>query len=158
MAVRPAKTDQLGHRPSLIRVVAVRIKKPWILSYPMRVLRRLWSDCADAQADLCLRWAHSHFVDFVMSRLILSSGRTVAGLDVRAGLHLEYRSWCLESEKKNCLLFCFQNIAVYSFSIDFQHGKCIQTSYFIASLKCIYIYIFIYLYIYIYIKYKNCGR
>ena len=25
---------------------------------------------ADAQADLSLRWAHSHFVGFVMSRLI----------------------------------------------------------------------------------------
>ena len=24
---------------------------------------------ADAQADLSLRWAHTHFVDFVMSRL-----------------------------------------------------------------------------------------
>ena len=26
---------------------------------------------ADAQADLCLRWAHTHFVGFVMRRLIL---------------------------------------------------------------------------------------
>ena len=30
--------------------------------------RRLWSDWADAQADL--RWAHTHFVIFIMSRLI----------------------------------------------------------------------------------------
>ena len=28
-----------------------------------------WSDCADAQADLSLRWVHSHFVGFVMSQL-----------------------------------------------------------------------------------------
>ena len=28
-----------------------------------------WSDWADAQADLSLRWVHSHFVGFVMSRL-----------------------------------------------------------------------------------------
>ena len=28
---------------------------------------------ADAQADLSLRWAHSHFVGFVMSRLIYNS-------------------------------------------------------------------------------------
>ena len=27
-----------------------------------------WSDWADAQADLSLRWAHSHFVGFVMRR------------------------------------------------------------------------------------------
>ena len=30
----------------------------------------LWSDWADAQADLSLRWVHSHFVGFVVSRLI----------------------------------------------------------------------------------------
>ena len=29
-----------------------------------------WSDWADAQADLSLRWAHSHFVGFVMRQLI----------------------------------------------------------------------------------------
>ena len=29
-----------------------------------------WSDWAEAQADLSLRWAHSHFISFVMSRLI----------------------------------------------------------------------------------------
>ena len=29
----------------------------------------VWSDWADAQADLSLCWAHSHFVGFVMSRL-----------------------------------------------------------------------------------------
>ena len=31
--------------------------------------RRLWSDWVDVQADLSLRWAHSHFVGFVMSWL-----------------------------------------------------------------------------------------
>ena len=34
--------------------------------------RRLWSDWADTQADLSLRWAHSHIVGFVMSWLIFS--------------------------------------------------------------------------------------
>ena len=34
MTVRPVKTDQPGHLPSLIRVFAVRMKKPWILSHP----------------------------------------------------------------------------------------------------------------------------
>ena len=41
-----------------------------------------WSDWADAQAYLSLRWTHTHFVGFVMSRLIyvpksfvLSTGR-----------------------------------------------------------------------------------
>ena len=63
-------SDQPGHSPSLIRVFAVRMKKAWVLSYPLSAQRRLWSDWADAQADLSLRWAHSHIVGYVMSRLI----------------------------------------------------------------------------------------
>ena len=35
-----------------------RLKTPWILAYPQSTLRRLRSDCADAQADLSIRWAH----------------------------------------------------------------------------------------------------
>ena len=31
--------------------------------------RRLWSDWVDAEADLSLRWAHSHFAGFVTRRL-----------------------------------------------------------------------------------------
>ena len=69
MTVRLAKT---GHPPSLIRVFAVRMKEAWGLSYPLSAQQRLGSDWADAQADLRLRWAHSHFVCFVMRRLILS--------------------------------------------------------------------------------------
>ena len=70
MSVRPAKTDQPGHLPNLIRVFAVRMKKAWVLSYPLSAQRRLWSDWVDAQADLSLRWVLSHFVGFVMRRLI----------------------------------------------------------------------------------------
>ena len=70
MACAPSEdSDQPGHPPSLIRVFAVRMKKAWVLSYPMSAQRRLWSDWADAQADLSLRWAHSLFVGFVMRRL-----------------------------------------------------------------------------------------
>ena len=65
-------SDQPGHPPSLIRVFAVRMKKAWVLIYPLSAKRRLWSDWADAQADLSLRWAHSHFVGFEMSRLIFT--------------------------------------------------------------------------------------
>ena len=64
-------SDQHGHPPSLIRVFAVRMKKALVLSYPLSAQRRLWSDWADAQADLSLRWAHSHFVGFVLSRFRL---------------------------------------------------------------------------------------
>ena len=65
-------SDQPGHPPSqsLIRVFAVRMKKAWVLSYPLSAQWRLWSDWADAKADVSLRWAHSHFVGFVISWLI----------------------------------------------------------------------------------------
>ena len=70
MACAPIEdSDQPGHPPSLIRVFDVRMKKAWVLSYPLSAWRRLWSDWADAQADLSLRWAYSHFVGFVVRRL-----------------------------------------------------------------------------------------
>ena len=69
MACAPREdSDQPGHPPSLIRVFAVRMKKDWVLSYPLSQQRKLLSDWVDAQADLSLRWAHSHFVGFVMRR------------------------------------------------------------------------------------------
>ena len=34
-------SDQPGHPPSLIRVFAVRMKKAWVLSYPLSGQRRL---------------------------------------------------------------------------------------------------------------------
>ena len=73
MSVRPAKTQiSLGIRPvwSESSLSAVSMKKAWVFSYPLSAQRRLWSHWADAQADLNLRWAHTHFVGFVMSRLI----------------------------------------------------------------------------------------
>ena len=57
-------SDQPGHRPSLIRVFAVHLKKARILSYPLSAQQRLWSDWANAQADLSLRWAHMPFCWF----------------------------------------------------------------------------------------------
>ena len=88
MAYTPSKvSDQPGHPPSLIRVFSVHIKKAWVLSYPLSAQRRLCSDWADAQADLSLRWAHSHFVGFVMRRLkcicacLLNLITSVCGID-----------------------------------------------------------------------------
>ena len=56
---------------SLIRVFAVHMMKAWVLSYPLSTQQILWLDWADAQADLSLHWAQSHFVGFVMLWLIL---------------------------------------------------------------------------------------
>ena len=55
VTVRPAKTQiSLGIRP-VWSVYSVRMKKAWVLSYPLSPQRRLWS----------WRLAHSHFVGFV---------------------------------------------------------------------------------------------
>ena len=67
--VRPVKTQlSLGIRP-VWSVFTVRMKKAWVLNYLFSAQWRIWSDWADAQADLSLRWAHNHFVGFVMRRL-----------------------------------------------------------------------------------------
>ena len=58
------KTNKVECPPSLIRVFAVRTKKAWVLNYPLSAQRRLWSDWANAQADLSLRWAHMPFYWF----------------------------------------------------------------------------------------------
>ena len=57
-------SDQPGHPPSLIRVFTVHMKKAWVLSYPVSAQWRLWSDWADALADLSLCWAHRSFCWF----------------------------------------------------------------------------------------------
>ena len=62
-------SDQPGHPPSMIRVFAVH-KKAWVLSYPLSAQQDSDQTGGDAQADLSLRWAHTHFVGFVMSWLI----------------------------------------------------------------------------------------
>ena len=40
------------------------MKKAWVLSYPLSAQWRLWSDWADAQADLRPHWAHMPFCRF----------------------------------------------------------------------------------------------
>ena len=72
-------SDQPGHPPSLIGVFAVRMKKAWVLSYPLSALQILWSDWADAQADLSLHWAQSHFVGFDMRWLIYQLLQWIVG-------------------------------------------------------------------------------
>ena len=80
--VRPAKT-QIS-LPSLIRVFAVRMKKPWALSYPLSAQWRLIRLCG------CIGWSESsqgarHFVVLIFSGsyVIHSHGRMVKMLDLQ---------------------------------------------------------------------------
>ena len=70
----PSKdSDQPGHPPSLISVFAVHSVGSWGPKLSSCRQRRLWSDGADTQADMSLRWVHGHFVGFVMRRLLCLS-------------------------------------------------------------------------------------
>ena len=69
VAVRPAKAQiSLGIRPVWSQS---SLCAQWVAKDPsfLHADSKDWSDWADAQADLSLRWAHSHFVGFVMRRL-----------------------------------------------------------------------------------------
>ena len=67
MACAPSEdSDQTGHQS-----LHCPHEESCVLSYPLSAQRRLLSDWADGQADLSLRGAHSHFVDFVIRRINL---------------------------------------------------------------------------------------
>ena len=60
---------------SPVRIVVERIYKAKVLSSPLRAQRRHCSDWAEAQADLDLRFWHSHFIffSFALSYFIRAS-------------------------------------------------------------------------------------
>ena len=62
--VRPAKTDQLGHLHSLIRVFAVHMKKAWVLSYSLGAQQRFWSDWSDFFFFFFLIWVLWSFQEY----------------------------------------------------------------------------------------------
>ena len=51
-------SNKPAHLRCLTRVFIVRLMKLCILGYPKYAQQRFWSDCANAQADLNLRWSH----------------------------------------------------------------------------------------------------
>ena len=107
--------------PSLIRVLAICMKKAWVLSYSLSAQRRLWSDKADAKADLSLRLAHSHFVGFIMLWLISISLYKAWNLFMQyrfdnLGCHIGWGKCltgpCLDLWKSGCifLVFCLGSV------------------------------------------------
>ena len=83
MAWAPSEnSDQPGHPPSLIRVFTVRIKKAWVLSYPLSAQRRLirlggcpgWSESLlDTQSFCWFCREATHFILFTFTVLLISS-------------------------------------------------------------------------------------
>ena len=92
------------------------MKKAWVLSYPLSAQRRLWSDWADAQADLSLRWAHTHFFFFffhVVAHLnpLINFLQTV----------LRRWFWCCSIFVR----FCGDILVSYGFIINFYLHSCV---------------------------------
>ena len=81
---------QPGHPPSLIRVFTVRLMGSWGPKLSSCGQRRLWSDWADAQTDLSLRWAHTHFAGFLMMRLKCRTPVRLRGLNALVYVKLHW--------------------------------------------------------------------
>ena len=54
-----ADSDQTAHPRSLIRIFVACVKKLCIICYPQYAQLRFWSDCANSQVDLNLRFLYS---------------------------------------------------------------------------------------------------
>ena len=78
-------STQPAHPCSIIRVLVVRMKKPWSLCFPKCAQWRFWSDCANAQADLKLRLAHTSEYTFsdVVAHLFTRPAENVKSYLVR---------------------------------------------------------------------------
>ena len=75
MACAPSKdSNQPGHPSSLIRVFAVRMKKAWVLSYPLSTQRRL-DQTGRMPRLICLRWAHIPFCWFCHKAALMRMSR-----------------------------------------------------------------------------------
>ena len=114
-------SDQPGHPPSLIRVFPVRMKKAWVLSYPLSTQRRLWSDWADAQVDLSLCWTHRVFCLFCraaaqMSLSLRKSWKAIMSYILFRNAKLQLIKCCLkwhlslvEAKMQDCIKFQIWN-------------------------------------------------
>ena len=71
--VCPQRRLSLGICP-VWTVFDVLMKKPWVLSYPLRAQYRLWSAWVNAQTNLSLRWAHRSFCWFCCAQTQLNIG------------------------------------------------------------------------------------
>ena len=69
------------------------MKNPWVLGQPLSTQQRLWSDWADAQADLSLRWVHTHFVGLVVPWLKCSIFRIITAI-ILSHRYTNFQEFC----------------------------------------------------------------
>ena len=82
-------SDQPAHSRSLIRILAMRILDSQGCKVSSRGQWRLWSDCADSQADLSLRWVHMSGYSLTM-RLKYSKHNTEMKMSVYTPRNTSY--------------------------------------------------------------------
>ena len=124
--VHPAKTQiSLGTRP-VWSVLAVGMKKHYVLSYPLSALQGLRSDSADAQADPSLCWAHRSFCWFchVVAHFALVS--TAPGPPVLV-------FFCLTSQDCSAISVS-EPISDFSFCVSLTNISCMPLNYYGAVL------------------------
>ena len=138
-------SDQPGHPPSLIRVFAVRMKKHWVLSYP------LWWWMPWLIWDFAGRTGH--FVCFVVLRLIC---RTPARVDPTGRpipttvpiLHIDLVIWRLTITWAEISATTSQKTKLLSHKVNSTSSICfslIRVCLFVLSGTSINIHILIYL-------------
>ena len=86
------KTRKVTVRPTSVHLIRVFGRKLGSLATHWAHSED-WSDWVDAQADLILRWTHSHFVGFVMSRLIWSESLLSKWSFKESSLPFERTAW-----------------------------------------------------------------
>ena len=99
-------SDEPGYPSSLIRIFAVRMKKPWVLSYPLSAQRRLWSD-----------WGMPRLIWVFAGRTLILLVLTCHGSSIFQGLKANLKrlynliteqqfARCHKQDKYKKLMFC----------------------------------------------------
>ena len=103
-------SDQPGHLPSLVRVFAVRMKKPWVLSYPLSEQRRLirlggcpgWSEPSLGAHLLCWLWyVVAHIIIIFAWFIARHQSHTIYILRLRE--KVKVKNWTTEKQMKTCI-------------------------------------------------------
>ena len=100
-------SDQPGHLPSLTRVFTVRMKKAWVLSYPLNAQRRL------IRLGGCPGWSESSLGTQVIL-LVLSRGSSLIRFSKQHGFWLGvFPSEKAKSNKSDLFGVCLFTVIIY---------------------------------------------
>ena len=99
-------SNQPGHPPSLIRVFAVRMKKAWVLSYPLSAQRRLLirlGGCPDWSVSslgahailLVLPWDGSNVQSLLLLPVVFIAIQNLTTRKIKLKRHSDHADFCL---------------------------------------------------------------